>query len=368
MPYKTSLTFTYDCGEFKSVLNDCLDKADYSGFEARRKQSAKQNKLRGVGISCSIEQAAAPQTETAELRFDPSGTVTVLIGTTNHGQGHETIYKQLVCEKLGLEPEKIRVIEGDSDKISFGTGTGGSRSATLGTSAIFEAVVKIEKKCRSIAAHILEASESDIEFEEGIFQVTGTNRSLTFIEAVQAAFKPSRLPSGLERGPYEIATYNPEKPNFPNGCHVCEIEIDPTTGVVEIVRYTVVHDVGYEINPLLIKGQVRGGIVQGAGQALMEDLKYDLETGQLLSGSFMDYAMPRASDFCDIVNESHPVPTQTNPLGVKGAGECGTVGALPAVMNAINNALALLGVHSIEMPATQEKIWQSIQLSKGTNP
>lgn len=360
LPYKTPLTFTYDCGDFETVMEMCLKSADYDGFENRRSQSENENKLRGIGISCSIEQSAAPQSETAELRFDPSGSLTILAGTTSHGQGHETVYKQLVCEKLGLDPENIRVIEGDTDKVSFGTGTGGSRSATLGTAAVLEGTVKVVNKCSKIAAHLLETDENQLTFEDGIFQVVGTNRNVTFLQAAQAAFQPDKLPPDLEPGLYETATYNPEKANFPNGCHVCELEIDRDTGAIDIIRYTIIYDVGFELNPKLVQGQIQGGVMQSVGQALMEDIVYDKQSGQLLTGSFMDYAMPRASDMCNICSDSHPVLTATNPMGVKGAGECGTVGALPAIMNAINNALIPLNVDPIDGPATREKIWRAI--------
>jgi len=360
MPYKTALTFTYDCGEFEALMDRCLEKAGFAGFEARRKDAAGRGRLRGIGISCSIEQAAGAQPETAEMRFDPSGTVTLLVGSTPHGQGHETIYKQLVCEKLGIAPDQIRVVEGDTDKVSFGTGTGGSRTATIGSGAVFEAVGKIVCKARKVAAHRLEAAEDDVAFEDGRFVIAGTDRSLSFKDVAVSAFDPAKIPAGMEPGLYEIATFNPTKANFPNGCHICELEIAPETGTVEIVRYTVVDDVGFEINPLLVKGQIHGGIAQGLGQALMENLIYDEESGQLLTGSFMDYGMPRADDLCAFDVEGRPVPTATNPLGVKGAGECGTVGALAAVMNAVNDALAPLGIRHLEMPATPERLWRAI--------
>lgn len=361
MPYKTALTFTYDCGEFEALMDRCLEKADYAGFDSRRQESERRGRLRGIGISCSVEQAAGAQPETAEMRFDPSGTVTLLVGSAPHGQGHETIYKQLVCEKLGIAPDDIRVIEGDTDKVSFGTGTGGSRTATIGSGAVFEATEKIIDKTRKIAAGLLEAAEADVQFEGGQFVIAGTDRSIGFKDVATAAFNPAKLPDGVEPGLYELATYNPKKANFPNGCHICELEITPDTGEVDIVRYTVVDDVGFEINPLLVKGQIHGGIAQGLGQALMETLMYDEESGQLMTGSFMDYCMPRADDLCTLEVEGRPVPTPTNPLGVKGAGECGTVGALPAVMNAVNNALAAKGVRHLEMPATPERIWRAIQ-------
>ncbi len=360
-PYKTPLTFTYDCGEFEKVMDRTMEKADYESFPARRAESEAVGKLRGIGMSCTIEVAAAVQPETAEMRFDPSGTVTVLVGSTPHGQGHETIYKQVVCEKLGIEPEAIRVIEGDTEKVSFGTGTGGSRTAAIGSSAVLMATEKVIDKTSKIAAHMLEASEQDITLEDGKFVIAGTDRSIDFTEAAQAAFSPDKLPKGMEPGLYEFGTFIPEAPNFPNGCHIVEVEVTPETGEIELLRYSVVDDCGVELNPLLVKGQVHGGIVQGAGQALMEHMVYEEDSGQLLSGSFMDYCMPRADDFCFFDVSAHPVPTQTNPFGVKGVGEAGTVGALAAVMNAVNDALVARGVRHVEMPLTPERVWRAIQ-------
>ncbi len=364
MPYKTALVFTYDCGEFEKLMDKCLAAADAKGFEARRVEARARGFLRGFGVSCTIEQAAAPQSETAELRFDPSGTATLLVGTTPHGQGHETIYKQLMCEKLGIDPDKVRVIEGDTDKVSFGTGTGGSRSATIGTMAVHDATVKVIEKGRPLAAHLLEAAQGDIAFEDGAYSIAGTDRKIAFLDVAKAAFDPAKLPKGFELGLYETATYTPPAANYPNGCHVSEVEIDRETGKVEIVKYTVVDDVGFELNPMCVHGQIHGGVAQGIGQAVMEAIVYD-EAGQLLSGSFMDYAMPRAKDLCSIETGSHPVLTKTNPLGVKGAGEGGTVGALPSVMNAINDALAPLGIVHLEMPCTPERVWRAIQEAHG---
>ncbi len=361
MPYKTPLTFTYDCGEFEAILDRSLEKAAYDGFAERRAQSAKEGKLRGIGMSCTIERAAAPQSETAELRFDPSGTATILVGTTPHGQGHETIYKQIVCEKLGMEPEDLVVIEGDTDKVSYGTGTGGSRSAAIGGSAVLHAAEKILDKTRKIAANLLEASEADIAFEDGRFLIAGTDRSIEFQDAAKAAFNAKKVPEGMEQGLYEFATYSPEVNNYPNGCHIVEVEVTPETGEIQLLRYNVIDDCGVEINPLLVKGQVHGGIAQGAGQALMEHMEYEADSGQLLSGSFMDYTMPRADNFCSFDVGAHPVPTATNPLGVKGVGEAGTVGSLAAVMNAVNNALEPVGVKHLEMPMTAERVWRAIQ-------
>ena len=360
MPYKTPLTFEYDCGEFEAVLNKTLKKANYDGFAARRSESEAAGKLRGIGVSCTIERAAAAQLETAELRFDPAGDATILIGTTPHGQGHETIYKQIVCGTLGLDPERVRVIEGDTDAVSFGTGTGGSRTATIGSAAVLRAMEKVIDKTKKIAAHTMEVAKEDVTFEEGQFTIAGTDRSMTFLDVAALAFDPFKLPPDIEPTLAELASYSPEVENFPNGCHIVEVEIEPETGEVELSRYSVVDDCGLELNPLLVKGQVHGGIAQGVGQALMENMVYHRDSGQLISGSFMDYSMPRANDLCDYDVGAHPVLTKTNPLGVKGVGEAGTVGALAAVMNAINNALAALGIEHFEMPATPDRVWKAI--------
>ena len=360
MPYKTPLTFEYDCGEFEAVLNKTLKKANYDGFAARRSESEAAGKLRGIGVSCTIERAAAAQLETAELRFDPAGDATILIGTTPHGQGHETIYKQIVCGTLGLDPERVRVIEGDTDAVSFGTGTGGSRTATIGSAAVLRAMEKVIDKTKKIAAHTMEVAKEDVTFEEGQFTIAGTDRSMTFLDVAALAFDPFKLPPDIEPTLAELASYSPEVENFPNGCHIVEVEIEPETGEVELSRYSVVDDCGLELNPLLVKGQVHGGIAQGVGQALMENMVYHRDSGQLISGSFMDYSMPRANDLCDYDVGAYPVLTKTNPLGVKGVGEAGTVGALAAVMNAINNALAALGIEHFEMPATPDRVWKAI--------
>ena len=364
LPYKTPLTFTYDCGEFEAVLDKTLAKADYDGFAVRRAQTEAAGKLRGIGVSCTIERAAAAQLETAELRFDPSGDAAILIGTTPHGQGHETIYKQIVCGTLGLDPERVRVVEGDTDAVSFGTGTGGSRTATIGSGAVLKAMDKVIHKTRKIAAHALEAAAEDIVFEGAEFAIAGTDRRMPFLDAVALAFDPANLPPDMEPTLAELASYAPEVANYPNGCHIVEVEITPETGEIALDRYSVVDDCGLEINPLLVKGQVHGGIAQGVGQALMENMVYDRNSGQLLSGSFMDYSMPRAGDLCDYDVGAHPVLTKTNPLGVKGVGEAGTVGALAAVMNAINNALAPLGIEHLEMPATPDRVWKAIAAAR----
>ena len=361
MPFTLPIKQTYDCGDFTAVLDKCLAKADYAGADARKEEATARGKLRGVGVSSTVDPSAGPSPETAELRFDPGGTVTVLVGSTAGGQSHETIYTQIVSDRLGIDAETIRVIEGDTDKLSWGTGTGAARTATIGGTAVFKAVDKIIDKGRQIAAHLLEAAEADVEFSDGAYIVSGTDRSVGFDEVARTAFMPGKLPPEIEIGLYETATWSPEVGNVPNSAHVCEVEIDPDTGTIEVARYTAVHDVGVELNPLLVDGQVHGGIAQAVGQAVMENVVYDPDSGQILSGSFMDYAMPRASDLCNYDVDRHPVPTKTNPLGVKGAGECGTVGGLAAMMNAINDALAPLGIRNLAMPATPERVWRAIR-------
>ena len=359
MPYRLPTRGAYDCGDFEAVMDKCLVKSDYNGAAARIEEARARGMLRGVGISTTVDPSAGPTPETAEVRFDPGGNVTILVGSTAGGQSHATIYTQILSDTLHIDAEKIRVIEGDTDKLSWGTGTGAARTATIGGGAVFTAAGKIIEKGKKIAAHLLEAPEADIEFGDGRYTVAGTDRRIEFDEVARTAFQPANLPKEIEIGLFETATWSPEAGNLPNSCHVCEVEIDPETGVAEVVRYTAVHDVGVELNPLLVDGQVHGGIVQGAGQALMENMVYD-ESGQILSGSFLDYAMPRADDFCGFEIDRHPVPTDTNPLGVKGAGECGTVGSLAAMMNAINHALEPVGVTNFQMPATPGRVWRAI--------
>ena len=342
MPYKTPLTFTYDSGRFEENMDRAMKLADWAGFEARRKEAAKRGKLRGIGISNTIEQAADPTIETAEIRFDPLGGMTFVTGSISHGQGHNTIQTQMLVDRLGVDPDSIKFIQGDTDAVAFGMGTGGSRSTTMSGGAIVMVSDKIIAKGKKLAAHILEASEADMEFKDGRFAIAGTDRGIGIHDVAKAAFQLDKLPPGMEPGLYETATYRAHSGNFPNGAHVCEVEIDPDTGVTKIVGYWVVDDVGTVINPMLVKGQIMGGIAQGMGQVLMEDKAYDPQTGQVIAGSFMDYAMPRAENFCSVTIEDNPVPTPTNPLGVKGAGEAGTVGSLSAGVNAIVDALSVL--------------------------
>jgi carbon-monoxide dehydrogenase large subunit len=281
-------------------------------------------------------------------------------GSNSQGQGHETTFKQIVCDRLGLDPGEVQYIQGDTDQVFFGEGTGGSRSATLAGSAFHLASEKIVGKARAIAAKMLEVSEDDLKFDDGVFSTAKTNRTLSVKEIAAASLDPKNLPQGMEAGLFATAVYNAPIANYPNGCHVCEVEIDRDTGQTRIVRYSVVDDVGTVINPMLLHGQIQGGIAQGAGQALMEDIHFD-SAGQLVTASFQDYAMPHAHDFSEMHVESNPVPTKTNPLGTKGAGEAGCVGALPAVVNAVVDALSEFGVKHIEMPATPERIWRAMQ-------
>jgi carbon-monoxide dehydrogenase large subunit len=361
MPFKTGLIFTYDCGEFAKTLDKALQLADVAGFEQRRAASQAHGKLRGIGLSNTIERAAAGGFEAAELRFDRGGTVTLLSGSITQGMGHETIYKQLVCDRLGLHPDQVHYVQGDTEKVAIGEGSGGSRTATLGGSAVYLAIEKIVAKAKTIAAHLLEAAEADIAFEDGVFAIAGTDRAVTLADIADTAWDPPSLPDGMEPGLVASAAYSAKQQNFPNGTHICELEIDPETGTVEILNYSVVDDVGTVLNPLLLEGQIQGGIAQGAGQVLMEDIHFDPASGQLVTGSFMDYAMPRAEDLSDIHCESSPVPTKTNPLGVKGAGEAGAVGAMPAVGNALVDALKPLGIRDLPMPASPERLWRAIR-------
>ena len=361
LPVKTSLGLNYDCGDFPANQKHALAEADWAGFPARLAEAKGRGRLRGIGIANPIEKAAGPGQEFAEIRFHPSGNATLLMGSKNQGQGHETTFKQVLNEKLGLDPAVVQYIDGDTDRVAFGIGTNGSRSTVIGGSALWMAADKVIAKGKRIAAHLLEAADADIEFSEGNFAVAGTDRRITITDVAKASFQAARLPKELEGGMYETGTFSPEDNTYPNGCHVCEVEIDPDTGALEIVRYVVIDDVGTVVNPLGLKGQIHGGVAQGLGQALMEQVVYDRESGQNLTGSFMDYAMPRADVMPYMEIHSNPVPTKRNPLGAKGAGEAGTVGALPAIVNAVIDALAPLGVKSLEMPATPARIWQAIR-------
>jgi len=362
MPYKTPLQYVYDAGEFETVLERSLQVADWEGFASRRTESERRGKLRGIGIGFYLE-AITPFSERMEIRVDSSGGVTVLAGTFSYGQGHDTVYAQMLFEWLGVPPDKVRLVQGDTDRVSLGRGSFGSRSMTMGGSALKRAADQVIEKGKRIAAHLLEASEADIVFEKGNFKVSGTDRSRSLREVAGASFAPVGLPRGSGIG-LEGTGYYDGPFNFPNGCHVCEVEVDIETGQVELLRYTATDDVGVAINPLLVEGQLTGGIVQGLGQALMENVLIDRGSGQLLSRSLLDYALPRASDMPAFDICLHESPTTSNPIGVKGAGENGCLSSPPAAINAILDALRPLGVTEIGMPATPERVWQAIRAAK----
>ncbi|NNE82631.1 MAG: xanthine dehydrogenase family protein molybdopterin-binding subunit [Alphaproteobacteria bacterium] len=370
LPYDTGFVFTYDTGDFEAVMDKAVEVADRAGFTARQAAARDQGKLRGLGIACVIEIAGGPlpipNEESAAISFESDGGVTVAMGTHSHGQGHETAFRQIASELLGLEFDQISIVYGDTDKVHHGKGTFGSRSISVGGAALQRASEKIIDKAQRIAAHLLETAEADIRFDDGNFIVEGTDRSISLTDVAKAAYAPASMPTGMEIGLAETAIVLPPGPTYPNGCHVCEVEIDRDTGVVEIVNYVVVDDCGRMLNPMLVKGQVHGGIAQGAGQALMEEVVYDSDSGQLLTGSYMDYTMPRADDFPSFEVVGHEVPSDNNPFGFKGAGEAGTVGALPAVMNAVCDALRPLGVRNFDMPATSHRVWQAIQDAEAT--
>jgi carbon-monoxide dehydrogenase large subunit len=363
MPFRTGLVFTYDCGEFERNMDLALKAADWAGFPERRAVAGKRAMLRGIGVANAIEIAAGPfrkpGDEMAEVRFDAAGDATIVLGSHNHGQGHETAFRQIAASLLGTPPERIRVLFGDTDLLPHGRGTFGSRSMTAGGAALVRASERLIERGRSLAAHRLETSEKDVHFENGWFRVVGTDRAVSIGDIARLSHQAGSLPPGTDYGFGERALVSPGDANFPNGCHVCEVEIDPQTGMTKVVRYTVCDDVGALINPMLVKGQLHGGVAQGLGQVFSERIVYG-DTGQMLTASFMDYGMPRADDMPMVDVLSNPVPTLTNPLGVKGAGEAGAVGALSAIVNAIIDALSPYGVRHFDMPATPERIWAVI--------
>jgi carbon-monoxide dehydrogenase large subunit len=361
MPYQTPLGLTYDSGDFARNMADALAAADAAGFAARRAAARARGHYRGLGYAVYIEQSGFPPDEFAEARFDPSGTLTLLMGTQSSGQGHQTAYAQLASEKLGLALDKIRVLQGDTDAIGFGRGTGGSRSLPVGGAALAHAADKLIAKGKKIAAHMLEAAEADIAFADGVFAIAGTDRNLSLDAVARAAFNPAQLPPGLEPGFAESGHFTPSTPTFPNGCHFCEVEIDPETGHIAIMRYLVVDDFGVVVNPLLLAGQVNGGIAQGVGQAMLERVVYDEESGQLVTGTLSDYALPRAEDLPALEFSCNVVPCLTNPLGIKGAGEAGAIGAPPALVNAVVDAVAELGIDHLDMPLTPELLWRALR-------
>ncbi len=353
MPYDTALGLTYDSGDFAQNMDQAIDLADWDGIEARRSQARAHGKLRGIGMASYIEACGGGPDESARIEIGRTGAVTLYIGNQSNGQGHETAYKQLIADYLGIEPGEITMVQGDSDRIPTGNGTGGSRSIPVGGVAVVNASELILDKAKLRAADLLEAAAADIEVEHGRFTIAGTDRSITLAEIARA----SETDTAFD----ESAAFKPPTNTYPNGTHICEVEIEQDTGQLTVVNYIVVDDFGTILNPLMVAGQVHGGIAQGIGQALLEHTVFDLESGQLLSGSFMDYTMPRADDMPHIDFRYNVVPCTTNPLGIKGAGEAGCIGAPPAVINAVVDALAEFGVTHVDMPATPEKIWRLIQ-------
>jgi carbon-monoxide dehydrogenase large subunit len=373
-PYQTAVALQYDIGDYGATLDLALQAIDYDHLADRKAASKARGKLRGFGISTYIEAcgiapsalvgalgAGAGLYEAATVRVHPTGSVTVFTGTHSHGQGHETTFAQLVVEKLGVPFESVEIVHGDTDRIPFGMGTYGSRSAAVGGSAIYKAMDKIIDKGKKIAAHLLEASVADIEFADGKYRVAGTDREKTFAEIAFTAYVPHNYPiETVEPGLEDSAFYDPKNFTFPAGCHTVEVEVDPETGVVEVVDVAIADDVGVVINPMIVDGQAHGGLAQGIGQALLEEAVYDDE-GQLVSGSYMSYCMPRAADLPNFKVGNHVTACTHNPVGVKGVGEVGAIGVPPAVINAVLDALAPFGVTHIDMPATPEKVWQAIR-------
>ena len=366
MPYRAPLGLVYDSGDFPSNLESCQALIDWPGFSERRAASQRAGRLRGIGISSFVEKTGTFPEEIADIRFHKNGEVTVHVGTMASGQGHETAFAQLVHDKLGVDFERVRVVEGDSDDLPRGYGSGGSRSANVGGTAIYQACLEVEERARAIAAHMLEVAPEDIAVGGGRYTVRGTDRVKTLAEIAEVARDANNLPDGIEVGLDVRAVGKVPDPTFPNGCQICELEVDPDTGALEIVRYGDVGDFGRVLNPMIVEGQIHGGIAQGVGQALMEDCRYDPDSGQLLSASFMDYTLPRADDFPNFDTATREILCTTNPLGIKGAGEAGTIGALAAVMNALMDALAPLGVRHIDMPATPETVWRAIRDAQRT--
>ncbi len=363
MPYATQTQYVYDSGEFARVTDRCMALADWDGFAVRRTESESRGRLRGRAIGYYIEQGGNFN-DRMEVRFDPGGGATIVAGTHSHGQGHATTYAQMINEWLGLPIENIRFVQGDTDAVAFGRGTFAARSSMVGGVALKVAAARIVEKAKPMAAVLMEAAEADIAFSDGAFHITGTDRKIALTEVAKAFYRPGGITDQFGLGLEASGTYGTEPPNHPNGCHVCEIEIDPETGTATIVRYSVIDDAGVLINPMICEGQVHGGLAQGIGQALLESVIYEKSSGQLLTGSFMDYGMPRADMMPDFAVGFEEVVCRTNPLGVKGIGEAGAIATPPTIINAILDALAPLGVTDIEMPATPERVWQAIQGAK----
>ncbi len=363
MPYAAPSGMVYDSGDFPVILDRALEMADWDGFPARRAESRRAGKLRGRGIGQYLEVTAPPQQEMGGIQFEADGTVTIITGTLDYGQGHASPFAQVLCDRLGVPFDKVRLLQGESDQLIAGGGTGGSKSMMASGAAIVEASAICIEQGRQAASHMLEAAAADIEFERGRFSIAGTDRGIGIMDLAAQLRAAPPLPEGVPAS-LDVQHIHEAAPSaFPNGCHVAEVEVDAETGVVQVVHYGMVNDFGVVINPMLVEGQAHGGIVQGIGQALMESVAYD-EDGQLVTGSFMDYALPHAGDAPDFQFLSHPVPARTNVLGVKGCGEAGCAGALPAVMNALMDALRGVGVRHMDMPATPQRVWAAIQAAQ----
>ena len=364
IPIKTASGSTYDSGDFPGVLKHALEVADVKGFGRRKRESRKRGKIRGLGIGSFLEVTAPPSKEMGGIRFEADGTVTIITGTLDYGQGHAAPFAQVLSDKLGVPFERIRLLQGDSDELLAGGGTGGSKSIMHSGTAIVEASAKVIDQGKQIASHVLEAAAADIEFAHGRFVIAGTDRSIGIMELADKLRSGLNLPEGVPSTlDIRHVSDGPGASTYPNGCHVCEVELDPDTGVIAVVKYSSVNDFGTVINPMIVEGQLHGGVIQGIGQALMEMTVYD-EDGQFLTGSFMDYALPRASDSPEVAVVDHPVPATTNVLGVKGCGEAGCAGSLTSVMNAIADALSEFGIPHMDMPATPYRVWRAIQDAK----
>jgi aerobic carbon-monoxide dehydrogenase large subunit len=361
LPRKMASASVYDSGDFPTVLKRALDLADVKGFARRKRDSRKRGKVRGLGIGNFLEVTAPPGKEMGGIRFEADGTVTIITGCMDDGQGHATPFAQVLAQRLGLPIERIRLLQGDSDELLVGGGTGGSKALMHSGTAIVEAAGKVIEQGKQAASHVLEAAIEDIEFTHGRFVIAGTDRSIGILELAEKLRSGVSFPEGIPATlDVRHVSDGPGAATFPNGCHVCEVELDPHTGLMEVVRYLSVNDFGTVINPMIVEGQMDGGVVQGIGQALMELTVYD-DDGQLLTGSYMDYALPRAPDCPPMTVLHHPVPATTNVLGVKGCGEAGCAGALTCVMNAVADALSEFGIHHLDMPATPYRVWQAIK-------
>jgi carbon-monoxide dehydrogenase large subunit len=364
MPYKTALGDSYDSGDFETVMRKGMDKADWKGFAARRAQSAARGKWRGIGLATYVEKCSGGSPETTIAKFNDDATVTLYVGNQSNGQGHETAITQIASAKLGIDAARIRIVQGDSDVVPEGM-TGGSRTIAVNGAATAGVAEKIIAKGKLVAASVLEASAGDIDYSDGIFRIVGTDRTLNLFDAATAAKDPRHMPAGETPGLDDQFTRTPEADTFPNGCHICELEIDPDTGTIAILNYSVMDDFGMALNPLLLQGQIHGGVGQGVGQALTERTVYDTESGQLMSGSLMDYALPRADVVPHVKFDMHNSLCKTNPLGVKGAGEAGAIGAPPAVINAIVNAIhEHTGIKHVDMPMTPASLWAVIEANR----